>query len=213
MPVFNTVRKLSSFSSCTDEVISREVIGKILEAGRQAPSPGNVQSLEFIVVEDEDVKEFISRAADDPRIEEAPTAVVLLGDFDRMSRKVGQRHAREACSSEAASAVQNMRLVAEEEGIASCWIGGFDEDAVADQLDVPEGKRPLAVVPLAYSDDRIERDSKFGLNSIAFYDTYGNKLESLFDSLHFRGIKGEADIRGRRKGVIHRAGRKIRKYL
>ncbi|MFB6147817.1 MAG: nitroreductase family protein, partial [Candidatus Nanohaloarchaea archaeon] len=47
MSVFDQVRELPSFRRARDEVIERKKVGKILEAGRNAPSPGNVQSVEF----------------------------------------------------------------------------------------------------------------------------------------------------------------------
>ncbi|MFB6208653.1 MAG: nitroreductase family protein [Candidatus Nanohaloarchaea archaeon] len=214
MSVFEAVKQLSSFRDCEEKVIPRKKIGKILEAGRQSPSPGNVHSIEFIVVEDEERKQFMARAAGDERIEGAPTTIVLLGDMDRMARKVGEKKCREACNSEIACAVQNMRLVAEEEGLASCWIGGFDEDAVAEQLEIPSGKQPLAIVILGYSDDRVQRGSKFGLNQIAHYDIYDNKIDSDFDNVEWDGIREEKEMYGRKLGSLRtKIESAIAKYL
>lgn len=214
MSAFELIQDLKSFRTCRDEVIPRKKMGKILESGRQAPSPKNVQSLEFIVVEDEQKLDFMEEASGDRRLSEAPTAVVLVGDIDRMSRHVGNHFAREASNSEAAIAAQNMRLVAKEEDIGSCWIGGFDEDVIAEQLDVPTGKQPLGILLFGYTDDEIERDPKFGLNSVCFYDSYDNQIDSVFDSLEWKGLRENKEIYGKKaEGILTKINRKIRSAL
>jgi nitroreductase len=214
MSVFELVQDLKSFRSCKDEVIPRKKMGKILEAGRQAPSPKNVQSLEFIVVEDHQKLEFMEEASGDTRVSEAPTAVVLVADIDRMARHVGNHFAREASNSEAAIAAQNMRLVAKEEGIGSVWIGGFDEDVVAEQLDVPSGKQPLGILLFGYTDNEIERDPKFGLNSVCFYDSYDNQIDSVFDGLEWKGLRENREIYGKKAdGIVSKLKQKARSIL
>ncbi|MBC5793379.1 MAG: nitroreductase family protein [Nanohaloarchaea archaeon] len=214
MSVFDSVLGLKSFRSCKDDTIPRKSMGKVLEAGRNAPSPGNVQSLEFIVVEDEHKKEFLSESAGDHRLEEVPTAVIILGDIDRMSRRFSDHMAREACNAEAACAVQNMRLVAEEEGIGSCWIGGFDPERVSEQFGVPTGKEPLDILGFGFSLDEVERPSKFGLNEVCFYDGYGNQVGSAFDGLEWKGLHEEREIYGKKAGgFLTKLRKRANKYL
>lgn len=213
MSVFDQVRKLPSFTKARDEAISRKIVGKVLEAARHAPSPGNVQSLEFIVVEDDGKKEMLYRATDDERIRQVPTAVVLVSDVDRMKRRTGEK-AREFAFSEAACAVQNMRLVASEEGIASAWIGGFDEDAVSEKFSVPEGKVVSGIVLLAYTENESHTSDRFGMNEICFYDEYGNQIESFFETPGWRGIEEEKRIFEKRAGgLVSRVRQKLRQIL
>lgn len=210
MSAFDLIRNLKSFRSCRDETIPRRVMGRILEAGRNAPSPGNVQSLEFIVVEDDHKLELLSNAVNDRRAEEAPTAVIVLGDVERMARRAGEK-AREFCSSEAGCAIQNMRIVSEENDVQSCWIGGFDESMVQGQFKIPESKMPVGVVIFGYSDNPVEDSNKFGLNEIAFYDEYDNQMVSAFDEMEWRGIKENREVYGKKtKGLVDKIRRKLR---
>lgn len=214
MTVFELIQDLKSFRKCTDEVVPRKKVGKILEAGRLAPSPGNVQSTEFIVVEEEQKKEFLENAAGDKRVEEAPTAVIILADMDRMARKVGDAYAREAGIAEAAVAAQNMRLVAKEEGVGSAWISGFKEDVVVNQFNIPGDKQPMGAVLLGYADSEIERGSKFGLNEICFYDEYGNQVGSQFDNLEWEGLRENREIYGKKAGgAITKLKQKVRELI
>lgn len=202
MTVFELIQDLKSFRKCTDEVVPRKKVGKVLEAGRQAPSPGNVQSTEFIVVEDEQKKDFLENASGDKRVDEAPTAVIILADIDRMERRVGEAMARDAVIAEGAVAAQNMRLVAKEEGVGSAWISGFREDLVMDQFNIPGGKLPIGAVLLGYPESEIEKESKFGLNSICFYDEYDNQVGSQFDNLEWEGLRENREVYGKKLGGL-----------
>lgn len=188
-------------------------MGKILEAGRNAPSPGNVQSTEFVVVEDSGKKEMLYRATDDRRVRQAPTAVIVIADIERLKRRMGEA-AKDHAYSEVATAVQNMRIVAHEQGIASAWIGGFDEKTVNEKFSVPEGKRSLAVVLFAYTDGPVETKQRFGMKEVCYYDEYDNQIDSFWDQPGWRGLNEETRIQGRKaKAMIGRLKRGLRKVL
>lgn len=214
MGVFESVRNLTSFKSCKDETIPRKTMGKILEAGRQAPSPGNVHSVEFVVVEGDHEKHQLEQIVGDDRVEEAPTAVIIISDVDRMSRRVGKEKCHDFCNSEAAATVQNMRLTAADEGIASCWITGFDHQVLGDKFSVPSGKQALGVVIFGYSDNLVRQSDKFGLNEICFYDEYGNQITSAFDNLEWHGVKEARAIYGKKgRGLLDKIRRKVGEHL
>ncbi len=214
MSVFENVMKLGTFRSCRDEVIPRKAMGRILEAGRRAPSPGNVQSLEFIVVEDEHKREMLATAAGDERVEEAPTSVIVVADRDRMARRIGEENCIEACGAETGCAITNMRLVAEEEGVASCWISGFDKQMVADQFDIPDGKLPMGAIVLGYSDSEIPQEPRFTLRMMCYYDRYDNQITSVFDNLEWEGLRDETRMYGKKaKGLKKKIVERLHKFL
>lgn len=214
MSVFDTIRTLKSFRSAEDELIPRKTMGKILEAGRQAPSPGNVQSVEFIVVEDQDKKSILSDATGDRRFEVAPTSVIVLTDTDRMARKIGRDAAADAGIAEASVAAQNMRLTAKEEGVSSAWVTGFDQGQISDSFQIPSAKEPMAVIAFCYSDDEYEKPDRFGLNSVVFYNRYDNQMRNLFDQLEWKGVRNMRKQPGRRsESLKKKVGEKLQKYL
>ncbi len=213
MSIFEQVCGLGSFRDCRDEAIPRKIMGRILEAGRNAPSPGNVQSLEFIVVEDEEKRQRLARITDDRRVEEAPASVIILSDRERMKRKTGSEPI-EFCTAEGAIAAQNMRLVAGENGISSCWISGFDKEAVREDFRAPQQKIPVGIVMLGYSDDEVEPESRFPLNSVCYYDEYDNQVASFFDNVEWKGLREEKRIYGKKASTaLGRIKRRIKKLL
>ena len=213
MSSFENILNLSSFKHPEDEVIPRKKMGKILEAGRNTPSPGNVQTLEFIAVEDDHSLEMLSQALGDHRIAEAPTAVLVVVDENRMQRKVGKQ-SHDFCMMEAATAVQNMRLVAQEEGISSVWKTGFDTKTVSEQFSVPPKKNAVAVVSFAYTDNPVRSEPRFGMNEVVFYDEYGAQIKSHFDGLHWKGLNKERKVYGKKaEGFVTKLKRKLEEVL
>lgn len=214
MGVFESARNLASFRECRDETIPRKSMGKILEAGRSAPSPGNVHSIEFVVVEGDHEKHKLEQIVGDRRVEEAPTAVIVIADINRMARSVGKQKSHEFSNAEAAVTIQNMRLTAADEGIASCWIAGFDHQVLGDKFGVPSGKEAVGVVIFGYSDNLVQQSDKFGLNEICFYDEYGNQITSAFDSLEWHGVKEARAIYGKKgRGLVDKIRRKVAEHL
>lgn len=208
------MRNITSFKECRNETIPRKVVGRILEAGRHAPSPRNIQSIEFIVVEDDHKLELLAHATGEDRIEKAPASIIVVSDLARMSRKLGEEVARGAALSESAIAIQNMRLVAEENDLSSVWVSGFDESRVSQEFRVPDGKLATSVVALGYTDNPIPQEQKFRLNQICYYDEYDNQVQSVFDGFEWGGVSEEREIYGKKsKGLLDKIARKVRKVL
>ena len=213
MSSFENIKSLSSFRKPKDEVIPRKVVGRILEAGRNTPSPGNVQTLEFIAVEDDHSLENLAQILGDHRLAEAPISVIVLADEERMRRKLGS-NVREFCFAEASTAVQNMRLTAEEEGVSSIWKSGFDEHSVGENFKVPDGKIPVSVVGFAYTDNPVRSDPPFGMNEVVYYDEYGHQISSFFDNMEWKGLEDEREIYGKKaEGLLAKLKHWIDKVL
>ena len=214
MSTFESALNLKTFDKCRDETIPRKVVGKILEAGRYAPSPGNVQCLEFIVIESDGAIEKLVDSTGNKKIEEAPTTVLVIADIPRMRKRVGGSEARAACMAEAAFSVQNMRLVANENDLASILVSGFDENIVGQKFEVSEGKVPLMAVSIGYTDNPHTSEHKFRLNQRCYYDSYGRQVDSAFEGLEWKGVKEEKRIYGKKaKGLKDKVKQRLRKVL
>ena len=206
---FNSIK---GFNTAKDEVIERKKMGRILEAGRHAPSPGNVHTVEFVVIEDHEKLGHLSGIVGEKTVEKAPTSVVVLCDPERMGRRVDNE--MEACFAEVSSSVQNMRILGNSEGLCSNLVMGFDHTSVANLIDAPSNKVPLAVLTFAYSDSPTKPSDRFGMNEICFYDEYGSQVQSVFDGWEWEGIHEEREIyfkkmRGLVKKVKERVGKSL----
>jgi len=142
--------------------VTDEQIGKILRAGHMAPSAGNLQGREFIVVKDAHTRQQICRAALGQRfIEEAPVCIVICTNLPRTRQRYGKR-AELYIVQDASASAMNMMLQACDLGLGTCWVGAFDEKAAGEILEVPEGIRPVAILPVGVPDETPEAPPRLG---------------------------------------------------
>jgi len=153
MEVADAIELRRSVRSYTDGEVPDGMIVSILHAGHMAPSAGNLEGREFIIVKDSATRGLLSDAALRQQfIKQAPVCIVVCANFTRTASRYGKRAELYAIQDSSAS-MMNMMLMAEDLGLATCWVGAFDEKVVAQVLDIPAGVRPVALLPIGYPDE------------------------------------------------------------
>lgn len=131
--------------------ISKEMIDKLIEAGKMAPSAGGLRSQYFVVVQDKVKKEKISYAAfEQDFIADAAAVIVVCSDVSKVEGKYGKRGREIYAIEDAAAAGENIMLAATALGLAICWVGAFGEDEIREILNLPPHIRPLIIFPVGY---------------------------------------------------------------
>ncbi len=156
--VFDVIKKRRScrfFKKDAD--VSDAIVGKVIEAGRWAPSARNLQPIEFIVVRERERREKIAEFSRQPQPKESPVSIVVVGDLKR-AVEVGNISPHDTTTHfkglkmflymDSSAAIQNMLLMAEALGYASLWISSFDEDGLQEYLELPDRFAPVAVICL-----------------------------------------------------------------
>lgn len=130
-----------------------EMIMKMLDAARSAPSGGNCQPWHFYVIKDAPLKKQLHQAAGGRQafMLESPVHIVVCADLARTGNVYGDRGRNLYSIQDTAAAIQNLLLCAVDEGLAACWCGAFDEKTVADILKLNDGLRPVAIIPIGYA--------------------------------------------------------------
>jgi nitroreductase len=151
MNTIECIKSRASVRSFKPEKVSDRIIDEILDAATRAPSAGNVQDWEFVVVSSQDTKSKLVEAAFEQEfISQAPVVIVVCSNLRRISNAYGERGTSLYAIQNTANATQNMLLAAWEKGLGSCWVGAFNEVKVREALVLPEDVRPMAIVPLGY---------------------------------------------------------------
>lgn len=146
------MRESQSIRLFQNDEIPEPTLTRILEAGCWAPSAGNLQPWYFYVVKNAEVKRKIADACyDQEQILESPVSIVVLADPSRSNEQYGERGAQLYCIQDTAAATENMILAADGLGIASCWVGAFDERKVQEAVEAPPRLRAVAILCLGYS--------------------------------------------------------------
>lgn len=134
-----------------DRPLGEGELGELLEAATWAPSAGNAQPWRFIVVRDRALREALALAAGGQEfVSQAPVVIVVCADLARARQAYGERGVSLYCLQDTAAAIQNIHLTAVSLGLGTCWVGAFDEGAVAELLRLVRDLRPVALIPVGY---------------------------------------------------------------
>ncbi|MDI6718197.1 MAG: nitroreductase family protein [Methanomicrobiales archaeon] len=121
-------------------------IDAILAAASRAPSAGNLEAWDVVVVTDAEIRGELSEAAlSQPHIAEAPAVFVVCANYVRSMSRYGERGILYAVQ-DATIAAAFMMLAAHAENLGACWTGAFDEEEVRGILQLPRHIRPIVLL-------------------------------------------------------------------
>ena len=202
MGVVDAIKKRRSIRNYKPDEIPEDVLAKLLNAMRLAPSAGNRQPWKFIVVRDKETKKKLALACHYATISggsrvqrwiaEAPVVIVACGSEKEAAvtyYKDGEHFiafgwdiAEEMKSGsikyeswlpwDLAIALDHLTLAAVEEGLGTCWIGGLNEREIKELLSVPDDIRVPVVMPVGYPVSWPGPRPRKPLDEIVCYDEY-----------------------------------------
>jgi nitroreductase len=173
METLECIKARASVRSFKPEPVSEEAIGKILEAAVNAPSAGNVQDWEFVIVKDSKGKKALSDAAyGQGFLAQAPVVIVVCSDLKGVFSAYGERGKNLYSIQDTAAAAMCLMLAACDLGLGTCWVGAFSEGKVASLLNLPENVRPLAIIPLGYPAGGPKKPARLGLKKAVHSEKY-----------------------------------------
>jgi len=147
--VFKKRHSVRNFDSKKD--VSNDLIEKIIEAAKTAPSAGGLYPTDFIIVRDQKTKEQIAKAAlRQDFVAQAPVVIVVVSDVEKTASYYGERGRNLYVIQDAAAATENLILAATALGLGTCWVGAFDEEEIRKILKLKRDFRPLAIIPVGY---------------------------------------------------------------
>jgi nitroreductase len=186
MDYFETVKARHSIRAFQTKPVEEEKIRRIIETIHLAPSAGDLQAYEVVVVKDPERKNELARdALDQDFVAEAPVCLVFLACPERSSRKYGHRGSELYCIQDTTIAASYAQLAATALGLASTWVGAFDEDAVARTIEAPRNRRPIAILPIGYPAETPEITPRRAIAEIASSETSGNPYPFSFTDRSF----------------------------
>jgi len=173
MELLEAIKGRRSVRAFKRQDVPEETVEKLIDAARHAPSSGNIQPWEFVVVRNLEVKRKLARAAlNQAFVEEAPVVIVVCANERRSSMGYGSRGKTLYCIQDTAAATQNILLTAYSLGLGACWIGAFNEDEAKLALNAPEGIRPMAIIPVGYPDETPPQRSRRSLSQIVHHENF-----------------------------------------
>jgi nitroreductase len=151
MDYFDVIANRRSVRAYQPKPVEPEALARILEAANRAPSAGNLQAYEIVVVREAAARARLARAAlGQDFVAEAPLALVFCADAWRSAAKYGDRGRSLYGIQDATIAATHALLAATALGLGSVWVGAFDDRAVAEVIGAPDHARPVAILSIGY---------------------------------------------------------------
>ncbi|GAB6040492.1 nitroreductase family protein [Endothiovibrio diazotrophicus] len=150
---FETVRHRHSVRLYqSDMPVEAEKLHAVLEAACAAPSAGDLQAYRIIVVTRDEERQRLARVAgDQPFLSQAPVTLVFCTDAARSGERYGERGEKLYAVQDATIAAAYAQLAVVAAGMASTWVGYFDNAEVAELLELEPGLEPVAMLAVGYS--------------------------------------------------------------
>lgn len=171
MEFYEVVRKRRSYRVYKDDVPEDEKVNRILEAARLAPTWANMQGMHYIVVKKlEMVKKVWKAVGQRQKFVNAPIFIVgVISESGSGKNPNGLEYFPLDCG----ICFEHLILAATAEGLATCWIGWFNETKVKEILEIPKEFRVLALTPVGYPvKEKGEVVDRKPLTKIVHYDKF-----------------------------------------
>jgi nitroreductase len=143
------IQERQSVRRFSKEPIPEETIEEILMTGFSAPSAGNRQPWRVVQVTAQGLKDKLAMAAGGQIfLSQAPVVLVICAVPQESAERYGKRGTTLYVLQDTAALTQTILLSVSFLGYASCWIGAFNEAEVKIALNIPQGIRPVAILPI-----------------------------------------------------------------
>ena len=174
MEVYEAIKGRRSIRSYVPSELSPGQLKYVLEAAIWAPSAGNLQPWEFVVVDNRDEMRQLARASlNQMWMTEASAIIAVCADVDRTGVIYGERGRRLYAIQDCAAATQNMLLASYSIGLGTCWVGAFYEEEVRRILRLPANVRPLALITIGQPGERPSPPHRRGLREVVHHNSFG----------------------------------------
>ena len=175
------LKKILEKRHCTRKFKKKSVsfkdLGFILDSARYAPCAGGIFTAKIIVVDKDELKKKLAEAAlGQAFLADAPYILAICSDMEQITRAYGKK-AEKYARQQAGAAIENIFLTTTELGLATCWIGAFDENAVKRILKIPDNVDVEAILPVGYALEKEEKKSKIDLRRITRFNDWQTKFE------------------------------------
>ena len=155
----NSIFERRSIRKYTDQVVTDDMVTQLLKAAMYAPSAGNQQSWEFIVVKSKETLLKITEIHPySQMLKEVSVAIVVCGNLQKEKFK---DYWVQDCS----AATQNILLAAHAVGLGTVWLGVYPVadrvNGVKEILSLPEDIIPLSIIPLGFPAEKKVVNDRF----------------------------------------------------
>jgi nitroreductase len=128
--------------------VPKEILEKILDAGRLAPSACNYQPWKFLLISSKTMLEKVKSCYNKEWLKNAPHILVAIGLKDQAWIRSYDGYC--SIETDVAIAMTHIILAAENEGVGTCWIAAYNPALLKKVLNTSENQLIFGITPLGY---------------------------------------------------------------
>ena len=166
MDYFEAAKQRRSIRSFTERSVETETLERILQTANAAPSAGNLQAYEIYAVKAAKTRGALAAATRGQDYVAAAPVVLVFCAHPARAEKYGDRGRKLYSVQDATIACTYAMLASTALGLATVWVGAFNDEAVWKAIGAPEGITPVAMLPIGYAAEQPEPTSRRRLDSL-----------------------------------------------
>lgn len=164
MQTFEAISKRASVREYQDKPVGKEILEKLVDGGRRAPSARAVEPWEFVVVTDKKMLQQLGQAADSGSFIKAAAACIIIFCQDT------KYYLEDGCA-----ATENILLLAVDLGLGACWVAGEKKpyaQAISELLAAPAGYKLISLIPLGWPKQEVRQSKQRGLSAVIHWEKF-----------------------------------------
>ncbi len=151
----------------------RDIV-RAIEISKNAPYAGNIPTIKFILIDNQEKINKISKACRQSFIRYAKYLVAVCNDKENLTKSYkdrGEKYAKQ----QAGAVIQNLLLKITDLGLATCWVGAFSDNQIRKILDIPKEVDIETILPIGYEMGSKKPRTKPDLDNILYFNKWGEK--------------------------------------
>lgn len=148
MTLDELIQHRKSVRKFKNQPVDKEVIEKIIESARLAPSAVNFQPWKFYICQSEEAKKTVRESYPREWFNNAPLYIVVCGDHGQSWKRPAD--GKDHCDIDIAIAVEHMVLKINDLGLGTCWVCNFNPQILKEGLHLEDNLEPVVLLPLGY---------------------------------------------------------------
>lgn len=171
MEFYEVIKKRKSVRKYRQDPIPEDVLNRILEAGRIAPSAKNIQPWKFVIIKDPEKKKKVAEACRGQHWIADADVIVCGCALEKIAwGRMGGYMSSFAV--DLAIAMDHIILASANEGLGTCWIGAFEEKKVKEILGIPDDVRVVALTPIGFPAEEPKDRGRKNFSEVFVYEKY-----------------------------------------
>lgn len=171
MEVFEAILGRRSVRKYKPRNIPDDLIEKLLDAARWAPSGGNTQPWRFVVVKDEVAKKLLKAVSPGLRTYTEPSVIIVVCvDFG-----VKPNEDETVKILDMGAVIQNLLIAAHALGLGACWVYSTNWRGVKEVVSIAEDNpiKPISLILVGYPAETPKPRARLPIKEVTFRERFG----------------------------------------